>query len=145
MVVVIFSTSCQDCVAVLHLMDGIQKQYAARGLQVVGAAGDEQAKFLLGAFIARYRPTFPIGYLSEPEIKKLADITPTDQHAMAPILMFIDRWGMVREQFFGNHPIFKSPEKSLKSVTEAMLGVLPVAPPAAKPAAPKSSDPKPQP
>lgn len=134
-VVVIFSLSCQDCVAVVRLMDDIQKEYAARGLQVVGVAGDGNAKYLLGNFVSRYRPTYPIGYLSEPELKKLADISPSEPHAMAPIVMFVDRWGTVREQFFGNSPIFKDAQRSLKGITSAMLSITPAAAP--KAAAPR--------
>jgi peroxiredoxin len=142
-VLVIFSTTCQDCVAVIHLMDGIQKEFGPKGLQVVGAAGDDNAKFLLGPFAARYRPTFPIGYISKEEIIKLADV-PKDTRPMAPIIMFIDRWGMVREQFYGDHPIFKDADKSFKALSLAMLRVTPVAPLAPKPAAPpKTSEPQP--
>ena len=133
MVIVIFSTSCNDCVTVLHLMDGIQKEYGPQGLQVVGAAGDDNARYLLGSFIARYKPLFPIGFLTKDEIIKLADV-PKDIRPVAPIVLFIDRWGTVREQFYGDHPIFKDAERSLKALSLGMLRVAPVAP-----AAPKSA------
>jgi peroxiredoxin len=142
-VLVIFSTACQDCVAVLHLMDGIQKEYGAQGLQVIGAAGDDNAKFLLAPFIARYRPTYPVGYISKEEIIKLADV-PKATRPVAPIVMFIDKWGTVREQFYGDNPIFKDAERSLKALSLAMIKVTPVAPAAPKPVAPpKPTEPQP--
>ena len=127
MVLVIFGTNCDDCVAVVHLMDKIQKDYGPQGLQVIGAAGDDKAKFMVGAFIARYRPSFPIGFISKEEIIKLADLA-KDSRPVAPILLFIDKWGMVRQQFQGNDPIFKDAERSLKSLSLAMIKVQPVAP-----------------
>jgi thiol-disulfide isomerase/thioredoxin len=137
-VVVIFSTTCHDCVALIHMMDGIQKEFGPQGLQVVGAAGDDNAKFLLGPFISRYKPSFPIGFLNKDEIVKLADVS-KDSRPVAPIVLFIDRWGTVREEFEGNHPIFKDAERSMKTLSLAMLRVTPVGTAAPKPAAPPSA------
>lgn len=138
-VIVIFSTQCKECSAVLDLMGRIQNQYGPQGLQVVGAAGDPNAKFLLVPFMARYRPSFPIGYLDEGEIKKLADVSKDTKNAAAPILMFIDKWGMVREQYFGDSPIFHDAEKSIKALSIAMIKVQPVG--AAAPRAQKAVPP----
>src|SRR5271163_4722556 len=57
-ILVIFSTSCDDCIAILNFMGKLQQDYGARGLQVVGAAGDATAKYTLGPFMMRYRPVF---------------------------------------------------------------------------------------
>jgi hypothetical protein len=134
LVVVIFSTTCSDCGAVLQLMDGIQQEYGPQ-LQVVGAAGDDNAKFMIGAYVARYRPRFPVGFISKDEIIKLADI-PKDKRPVAPIVLFIDRWGYVREQFQGDHAIFKDAQRSLKSLSLAMIKIAPVVPAAPKTAPP---------
>jgi thiol-disulfide isomerase/thioredoxin len=125
LVVLIFSTECENCIKTLDIMNKIQKDYGQQGLKVVGAAGDDRARFLLGPFIARYRPLFPIGYLDKAAIIKLADV-PKDVRPVAPIVLFIDRWGMVREQYYGDHSIFKDPEKSLRALTMGMLKVTPV-------------------
>ncbi len=117
---VIFSMECKECQAVLDLMSKIQTELGPQGLQVVGAAGDDKAKFMLGAFVARYRPTFPIGYLSTDEIKKIADVAP-GVRPVAPILMFIDRWGTVRYEYYGDNAIFKDAQRSIRSLS---LGVI---------------------
>ncbi len=129
-VLVIFSTTCQDCVSLIQMMDGIQKDFASQGLQVIGAAGDENARYLIAPFIARYRPSFPIGFLTKEEIIKLIDID-KGVRPVAPIVLFIDRWGMVREQYFGDHPIFRDAQRTLRSLSMAMIRVTPVAPAAA--------------
>ena len=143
MVLVIFSTSCDDCVAVIRLMDGIQKEYASQGLQVIGAAGDENARYLLAPFINRYRPTFPIGFLTKEEIIKLADVA-KDARPVAPIVLFIDRWSTVRYQYYGNDVIFKDAAKNLRYMSLAMTKVPPAkkgsdTPPPPPPAGPKSN------
>ena len=126
-VLVIFSTSCPDCVSVLQLFDGIQKDLGPQGLQVVGAAGDENARYVLAPFINRFRPTFPIGYVSKQEIIQLADLD-KDARPVAPIVLFIDKWGFVREQYPGNHPIFRDAQRSLRALSVAMIKVMPVGP-----------------
>ena len=125
LVLVIFSTSCPDCVSVLQMMDGIQKEFGPQGLQVIGAAGDDNAKDVLAPFINRFRPTFPVGYLTKSEIIQLADVE-KDARPVAPIVLFIDRWGMVREQYSGNHPIFRDAQRSLRTLSLAMIRVAPV-------------------
>lgn len=125
LVLVIFSTECADCIKTIDIMNKIQKDFESQGLKVVGAAGDDRARFLLGPFISRYRPLFPIGYLDKAAIIKVADV-PKDVRPIAPIVLFIDRWGMVREQYYGDHPLFKDAEKSLRALTMAMLRVTPV-------------------
>lgn len=121
----IFSTECSDCIRMLGVMNNLQKQFGPRGFQVIGAAGDPNAKFLLGPFIQRYRPTFPVGYIEKDAIIKVAEVPP-NVRPVVPILLFIDKWGMVREQYYGDHPIMKSGEPALKALTQAMIGITPV-------------------
>src|SRR5215475_12810906 len=63
LVLLIFSTQCEDCIAALQLLDSIQKEFGPQGVQVVAAAGDDNAPYLIGSYIARYKPSFPMGYL----------------------------------------------------------------------------------
>ena len=143
MAILIFSTACRECSVVLNLMGKIQAEYGAQGLQVIGIAGDPNAKFLLDPFIQRYRPAFPIGYMSDVEIKKLIDVGKDTAHMAVPILVFVDKWGMVREQYAGDSPIYHDAERSIKALSLAMIKVAPVGAipakgvPIPQPAAPK--------
>lgn len=124
----IFSTGCAHCIQMIDTMNDLEKQFAPRGLQVIGAAGDPNAKFLLGPFIQRYRPGFPVGYIEKDAIIKVAEVPP-NVRPVVPILMFIDKWGMVREQYYGDHPVIKNGGPALKALTQAMVGVTPVGTP----------------
>ncbi|HUA87572.1 MAG TPA: TlpA disulfide reductase family protein [Bryobacteraceae bacterium] len=125
-ILMIFSTACSDCIHMIGLMNDLQQQLGGRGLQVIGAAGDPVAKYMLGPFVQRYRPLFPIGYIDKDAIIKVADI-PDGMRPIVPILLFIDKWGMVREQYYGDHPLMKSGEPALKAVAQAIIGLTPVA------------------
>ena len=124
-VLMIFSTACDDCIRMIDVMNRIQESLGPKGLQVIGAAGDGNAKYLIGPFTQRYRPSFPLGVIEKDAIIKVAEI-PSGMRPVVPILMFIDRWGMVREQYYGNDPVVKSGERALKALAQAMIGITPV-------------------
>jgi thiol-disulfide isomerase/thioredoxin len=116
-VAMIFSTHCQDCIKSVDLLSKIQKDLGPKGLQVVAAAGDENAQYLVEPFVERYKPTFPIGYLTKDDIIKLADLPP-GKRPVVPILLFIDKKGIVRFQYFGDDPFMKTEDGSTRSIVE---------------------------
>jgi peroxiredoxin len=117
---VLLSTSCGDCVASVPILNKIQTDFGPRGLQVIGAAFDDNAANLVQAFAARYRPNFPMGFLDQPSAIKIADIPP-GMRPFVPIVMFIDRTGVVQQQFYGDSPIFKQEEKTLRAMVDSLL------------------------
>jgi hypothetical protein len=40
---------------------------------------------------------------------------------VAPIFLFIDKTGVVRLQYYGDNPFFKTAEGSTRSIVEALL------------------------
>ncbi len=130
-VLIIFSTTCDDCLKTITLFSKFQKDYAALGLQTVAAAVNQNAAYLVEPFVHRYRPTFPIGYLDEESTMKIADFT-RDDHPFVPIMLFIDRNSTVVAQYFGNDPVFKQQEKAFQAITVSLLKFKP-----SNPAAPK--------
>ena len=124
-ILMIFSTACGDCIRMIGMMNDLQQELGPKGLQVIGAAGDPVAQYTLAPFVQRYRPSFPIGYIDKDAIIKVADVPP-GMRPFVPILLFIDKWGMVREQYYGDHPLMKSGEPALKALAKAMLGITPV-------------------
>lgn len=117
---VLFSTTCDDCVRTLNLMNSIQKDYGARGLQVVAAAVNSSAAYLITSFVERYRPIYPTGYLDEAATMKIAGFT-KDTHPFVPIVMFIDRKGIVQREYFGNDPIFKQQDKAFPAMANSLV------------------------
>ena len=130
-VLIIFSTACEDCLKTITLFSKFQKDYAAQGLQTVAAAVNQNASYLVEPFVNRYRPTFPIGFLEEEPTMKIADFD-KETRPFVPIIMFIDRTGIVQAQYFGNDPVFKQQEKSFQAITESLLKFKPKSPAAPK-------------
>jgi peroxiredoxin len=120
LLVAMISTDCKTCIASIDILNHVQNDYGKQGFQVVAIAGDQNAQYMIGPFIQRYRPVFPMGFLSVGEMARLGDIKPDENH-FAPIFMFVDRKGMVRDQVYGDNPLFKTEEASLRKMILEML------------------------
>jgi peroxiredoxin len=117
---VLFATSCDECVGVVNLMSKLQRDYGARGFQVIGAAVDDNAAYTVIPFVQRYRPPFPVGFLEKEALIKIADIPP-GQRPFVPILMFINQTGNVRFQYYGNDPFLKDVEKGTRAIATGLM------------------------
>jgi peroxiredoxin len=117
---VLLSTSCGDCAASVPIFNRLQADFGPRGFQVVAAAFDDDAAYQVTSFAARYKPNFPLGFVDQPAAIKLADIPP-GMRPFVPIAMFIDRNGVVQQQFYGDNPVFKQEEKAFRAMTDSLL------------------------
>jgi peroxiredoxin len=117
--IVLFLTSCQDCLGMLQLMQKLQTDYASRGLQVVAVSLDESSANLL-PYQQRYRFPFPMGHL---EVNGASELTGVkkDKGVIVPVIMFVDWMGNIRFQYQGNDNFLKDPEKNLRGVATGLL------------------------
>jgi hypothetical protein len=120
LLVAMIETTCNACIASVDILNRAQKDFGPQGFQVVAAAGDTNAQYMLEPFVQRYRPAFPMGYLTTDQMIKLGDISPKER-PFAPIFIFIDRQGVVRQQVFGDNAFFKVEEASTRQVITSML------------------------
>ena len=121
MAVAIFSTTCGDCVKVIEILNRAQKDYGSKGFQAVAGSGDENAQYLIGPFKQRYNITYPIGYLTKDEMIKLGDI-PKDKRPVAPIVLFVDRKGTVKFQYYGDDNFLKGGnEQGIRALIQHLL------------------------
>jgi hypothetical protein len=120
MVIAIFSTGCADCVQSIDMLSKVQRDLGPKGFQAIAAAGDENAQYMVGPFIQRYKPGFPIGYLTKDQIIKLAAV-PKDKRPFVPIFLFVDKKGFVRFQYYGDDGFFKTAEGATRSIVTGLL------------------------
>lgn len=112
-IVAMISMTCGHCVNAVQYLIEIQKEYGPQGLQVVGVAGDKDAAVNLPGWLQRFRPNFPFGYLEQAPFLKLSGLPP-DGRPFAPVLLFVDPRGVVRDRKFGN-------DKDMKSSVEGAI------------------------
>jgi thiol-disulfide isomerase/thioredoxin len=122
LIIVLFSTECEDCIRTIKILDKIQQDFGTKGLQVVGAAINNNGPYTVGIWTDRHKPAFPVGYLDQAGAIKLAAIKPDDR-PFVPIVMFVDSALTVRVQYFGDSPLFKdaSQEKALRAIADSLL------------------------
>jgi peroxiredoxin len=148
LIIVVFSTQCDECITTLGVLSRIQKDLGPRGLQVIGIAGNENAAYTVGPIADRYKFGFPLGFLNQDQVIKLTNIK-KDDHPFVPIVMFVDAIGTVRVQYFGNDPVFKNQqEKALRAIADSLLKwqasrAAPKAAAAPKPETPPPAKPEP--
>ena len=111
---------CPHCQAAVKILSDLQKTYGDRGLQVVGAVFNENAPKLVPDFI-RYKPAFPVGYAARSEVVGYLNGADPVAELWVPVVVFIDRKGVVRNQYLGDDPFQKFFENNVRQKIEAML------------------------
>jgi len=103
-VVALMSTSCPHCQMLTGTLNEIQKEYRPRGVQIMAAAFNENAKNLVAGFVAQFHAAFPVGWLTRAEALTYLGIPVTVNSGYVPKLLFIDRAGVVREEHLQLRP-----------------------------------------
>jgi len=121
LVIGLISTTCLHCVVAMDTFRQLQTRLGPSGFQVVVAAGDPIPVADVHQFAARMKANFPVGYLDQPEFIKLAAIKP-GVRPFVPIVMFVDRTGVVRAQYFGDDPKIKDKAaETIRQTSEQLL------------------------
>ena len=97
---------------------------------MVGAAFNPMANMYVPDFIKQFQPNFPVGSLSRETTLEYLQHSPI-MNFYVPIVVFIDRQGIIRHQYLGDNPFFQNQEKNIRDTIEALLKA-----PAGKKAAP---------
>ncbi len=113
-------TTCPHCQHTTQILNGIQREYADRGLQIVGSFFNDNAAQLIPGFVAQFQPAFPVGYANRDQVNEYLQHAP-GKPTYVPELIFIDRNRQVRAQYTGNDDFFKDQEKNIRALVESLL------------------------
>ena len=95
-------TTCPHCRQTVGCLAKDQQKYGARGFQVLASAIDQGVPGVIPPFVKEFRLPFPVGYNTDGNAM-LAFMGYDRNHLPhMPILLFIDRQGVIREQHEGN-------------------------------------------
>jgi len=120
LVLALIATTCADCGELVTLLKQIQDEQRTHGLQVVVAAGDDNAAKVIGEFSNKHKPNFPLGYVDRAGLRTLTNIGPKVRPHV-PIMLFVDPKGIVRVQMFGDDPLMQKPETIVRSTVRELL------------------------
>jgi peroxiredoxin len=128
-VVAFILTTCPHCQKAIGVLSKVQREYGARGLQVLASATEDMAAAALPGFLRQFDPPFPVGVNTTTEFVTYMQ-HPTMLMLYMPGLVFIDKDGIIRAQYEGRDTFLEETgvEKNIRAKVEEML-----APPTATP------------
>jgi peroxiredoxin len=131
-VVLVFSqTTCDHCQTLTRTLKVIQKDYAARNVQVVECAFEPDIATNYPTFLKDLAPNFPTGYTTDVVVKKYLQWNDkTDGNLMVPYMIFIDTSGIIQGDFSGKDGFFVDADKRIRAELNKMTK--PAKPPAKK-------------
>jgi peroxiredoxin len=116
-------TSCPHCQNAVRSLIANQKQFGARGFQAVASATEDMARMNIPEFVRQFNPPFPVGYN---DIRPVLDFMQHPQMLgpRMPLLVFIDRQGVIRAQYEGHEPFFaQDMEKNIQQKVVELLNL----------------------
>ena len=120
MIVALISTTCKKCLDTVQILEKMQADLGPKGFQAVAAAIEPNAKFMVNGLINRYRLSYPVGYLEKDPAFKLAGL-PATGRPFVPIILVVNRQGQLVLQLFGDSPLLKTEDNSLRGIVNNYL------------------------
>jgi thiol-disulfide isomerase/thioredoxin len=94
-------TTCSHCQYTTGLLVKLQTEFVSKGLQVIECAVNDGAAADLPGFIRRFQTNFPVGYSTD-QLGVMSFLQhPQTAIPHMPMLAFIDRHGVIRDQYQG--------------------------------------------
>lgn len=120
MVVAFLYTTCPHCQKTAGVLAQVQKEYAAKGVQVVAAVFDQDAASRAADFSRQLNLNFPVGVSDTRTVLEYLQ-APVNDPYFVPILVFIDKHGMIRSQYIGDETFLLHQEANIRADIDKML------------------------
>lgn len=117
----ILLTTCPHCQRCSGIMNKLYAEFGPKGFQPLGAAINEGAENLVPGFIYNLGLKFPVGVANREMAYEYLQVKMDSGPVYMPTLVFIDRKGNIRGQFFGDNEFFKNEEQNIRTMIEALL------------------------
>ncbi len=104
-------TNCRTCQEVSRIFNTLYKEFQNRGVIVLEGAFDPDAPLNIEQFIRSNQPSFPVGVIDPEKVIEFTQVTEA-MRPTAPLLVFIDRKGQIRAQYFGSDPILSKGDRT---------------------------------
>jgi thiol-disulfide isomerase/thioredoxin len=117
----LMQTTCSHCQLLTTTLKQIQKDYAARNVQVVECAFEEGVNINYPMFLKALEPNFPTGYTTNEAVHKFLQWTDlVDGMLYVPYMIFIDAGGTIRGDFSGKDGFFAKADERVRAELDKM-------------------------
>jgi thiol-disulfide isomerase/thioredoxin len=114
-------TTCPHCQKTAGILAQVQKEYAAKGVQILGVTFDQAAAANVKQFDAVFvKGAFPVGYSQDDVVRRFLGLT-ADEPYFVPILVFIDKTGMIRSEYIGDEQFLGNQEVNIRKELDKLL------------------------
>ncbi|MFZ0589097.1 MAG: TlpA disulfide reductase family protein [Bryobacteraceae bacterium] len=120
----LISTGCLACENSVRILSAIQKEFGTGRFQALAIAVNPNAEVSTPEFTREQNATFPIGFATREQARKLLDIGPEDRFALPQILL-LDTKGQIRYRTaaIGSDPL--RTEAALRQRIQVLLNPAP--------------------
>jgi hypothetical protein len=116
------SEVCSHCQALTVQLNPIAREFAPRGVQFLECAINDGAAVGLKEFTMRFQPAFPVGWATREAMLAFTGVSPTDPQATyVPRMVFLDRQGIIRDNFEPGSEFYANPPANIKAELEKLL------------------------
>jgi peroxiredoxin len=116
------SATCPHCQAFVPGLNEIQRDYASKGVVVLGTLFNPEAEASQPGFIQQFKPTFPMGWSTNEIVHSWMGIS-VMKIMYVPTVAIIDQKGNIVEQHTGDDkPFMDEPKVSVRKRLDGMLG-----------------------
>jgi thiol-disulfide isomerase/thioredoxin len=116
-----FFTTCPHCQNVAGILQGVQKDYGPKGVQILAGCFDEGAQANIGQFDQQFvKGAFPLGWDDRNSVFEFLHLSMMQQ-VFVPILVYVDRKGVIRSQYIGDETYLKDPNKNIRASLDELL------------------------
>ena len=113
-------TTCPHCQHSAQVLSKVNTEYAGKGVQVLGVTFDNGAAQRVQQFNKMFGVNFPTGYSTEAVVRPFIGLAP-DEPYFVPMLVFIDKAGMVRSQYIGDEKFLSNQEVNIRAEIDKLL------------------------
>jgi thiol-disulfide isomerase/thioredoxin len=114
-------TACPHCQHLTQILIPISHDYAARGVQVLACAFNDDAEQMLPEFLAEYHPTFPVGWSTNALVSAYLQYSEMNPLGFVPHMVFLDSRGIIRADIPGEDTFFNDPDTNIRKQLDKML------------------------
>ncbi len=115
-------TGCAHCQELATTLNGIVRDYAARGVVVLGCAFNDGAQAGLADFQQHFGPAFPLGWNTRAAVLSYLQYNLLDPRPLyVPHMVFIDRRGAIQADYPGEDVFFRDANANIRAELDKLL------------------------
>lgn len=114
-------TTCPHCQRCARTMQQVLGDYKAKGVEALGAAINDEARFDLLRFEMAAGTKFPMGIAPREKVYAFLQADLSAGPIYVPQLVLIDRQGVIRGQYDGTDRFFENEEANLRAMLDTLV------------------------